>query len=437
MPRPGRLCVGHPFNPVYLLPLVEVCGGDRTDPETLERAAALYRGVGMYPLRPAARDRRLRGRPAARGALARGALDGQRRHRQRDRDRRRDQLRRRPPLGQHGNLPDLPDRGRRGRHASLHGAVRPGPRLAVEQAHRRPRAHRRPARSHRRAVRQRRRTDARCASSSACATTASWRWCRGSERRTSAPAPCSPRWERALAERDDAPLLGDGPIDAPLRLYATTVPADWIDYNGHVNDSRYLLAFGEATDALLRGIGIDAAYVAERGSYYTVETHLSHLAAAFCGDPIRVTTQVVGADAKRLQLFHELDARRRRRAARAGRADAAARRRGRRSAQRRRRTRSRRALGRDRAGTRRAATSRARRPRDPAALTAPRRRARSSRRPRTATSATRAPSSSKRPIGRRSAGPHTPTTASGRPSASTTAADTPNSRSSSSPSQVA
>src|SRR5690242_434764 len=47
---PERLCVGHPFNPVYLLPLVEVCGGEATAPATLERAAAVYRSVGMHPL---------------------------------------------------------------------------------------------------------------------------------------------------------------------------------------------------------------------------------------------------------------------------------------------------------------------------------------------------------------------------------------------------
>jgi carnitine 3-dehydrogenase len=50
MDRPGRFAVGHPFNPVYLLPLVEVCGGERTDRETLERAAAVYRSIGMEPL---------------------------------------------------------------------------------------------------------------------------------------------------------------------------------------------------------------------------------------------------------------------------------------------------------------------------------------------------------------------------------------------------
>src|SRR3954451_10508513 len=50
MAHPERLTVGHPFNPVYLLPLVEVCGGERTAPETVERAAAVYRGLGMRPL---------------------------------------------------------------------------------------------------------------------------------------------------------------------------------------------------------------------------------------------------------------------------------------------------------------------------------------------------------------------------------------------------
>src|SRR5215213_5734898 len=50
MEHPERLTVGHPFNPVYLLPLVELCGGERTAPETLERAAAVYRGLGMRPL---------------------------------------------------------------------------------------------------------------------------------------------------------------------------------------------------------------------------------------------------------------------------------------------------------------------------------------------------------------------------------------------------
>jgi carnitine 3-dehydrogenase len=48
--RPERLIVGHPFNPVYLLPLVEVVGGRFTDSLVIERAMTVYRALGMHPL---------------------------------------------------------------------------------------------------------------------------------------------------------------------------------------------------------------------------------------------------------------------------------------------------------------------------------------------------------------------------------------------------
>jgi carnitine 3-dehydrogenase len=51
VPHPERVVVGHPFHPVYLLPLVEVCGGAGTSPNAIERAEAVYRAVGMAPLR--------------------------------------------------------------------------------------------------------------------------------------------------------------------------------------------------------------------------------------------------------------------------------------------------------------------------------------------------------------------------------------------------
>jgi carnitine 3-dehydrogenase len=48
--RPERVLVGHPFNPVYLLPLVEIVGGERTAHDAIERATAFYRSIGMRPL---------------------------------------------------------------------------------------------------------------------------------------------------------------------------------------------------------------------------------------------------------------------------------------------------------------------------------------------------------------------------------------------------
>lgn len=50
MVHPERLVVAHPFNPVYLLPLVEVVAGARTDPTSIGRAMDVYAAIGMKPL---------------------------------------------------------------------------------------------------------------------------------------------------------------------------------------------------------------------------------------------------------------------------------------------------------------------------------------------------------------------------------------------------
>jgi carnitine 3-dehydrogenase len=81
---------------------------------------------------------------------------------------------------------------------------------------------------------------------------------------------------------------------------------DWVDYNGHAHESRYLQVFGDATDALLSRLGVDAAYLDGGHSFYTVETHLCHLSEASAGDELEVTTQVLAADDKRLQVFHQM-----------------------------------------------------------------------------------------------------------------------------------
>jgi carnitine 3-dehydrogenase len=115
-------------------------------------------------------------------------------------------------------------------------------------------------------------------------------------------------WERRLLDVVPAAGCSPGPSDgdrrAPLALYTREIPADWIDYNGHVTESRYLDLLGEATDVLLRYIGVDAAYLGAGGSYYTVETHISHLGQLYAGDRVQAATQVLGVDDKRLHLFH-------------------------------------------------------------------------------------------------------------------------------------
>ncbi len=49
--HPERCVLGHPFNPAHLMPLVEVGGGEKTDPAAVEMADALYRSMGKHPIR--------------------------------------------------------------------------------------------------------------------------------------------------------------------------------------------------------------------------------------------------------------------------------------------------------------------------------------------------------------------------------------------------
>ncbi|MBK4216414.1 carnitine 3-dehydrogenase [Paracoccus caeni] len=108
--------------------------------------------------------------------------------------------------------------------------------------------------------------------------------------------------EQAL--RDGAARHAD-PADL-LTLTSGNVPEEWIDYNGHMTEHRYLEVFGYTTDALLEEIGVNADYVASGRSYYTVETHIMHLGQAIAGDSYVTTTQILSADDKRLQVFHSI-----------------------------------------------------------------------------------------------------------------------------------
>ena len=95
-------------------------------------------------------------------------------------------------------------------------------------------------------------------------------------------------------------------INQPIETMRQQVPAAWTDYNGHMNEARYLDCFSMATDAVMRWVGVDAAYLADGGSYFTVETHIRHLDEVTAGKEIFATSQVLLGEGKKMQLFHHL-----------------------------------------------------------------------------------------------------------------------------------
>lgn len=95
--------------------------------------------------------------------------------------------------------------------------------------------------------------------------------------------------------------------ETPLCLYTGSVQPAWIDYNGHMNVAYYVLAFDYASDALMDYLGMGAEYRSrEQCSAFIVETHVNYQRELLADDPIRITTQLLGFDKKRLHYFHRL-----------------------------------------------------------------------------------------------------------------------------------
>ena len=95
---------------------------------------------------------------------------------------------------------------------------------------------------------------------------------------------------------------------APLRLWNGQVLPAWIDYNGHMTEFRYAHVFSDTCEALLKVIDMHAEYGKQGFSYYTAETHAQFFDEAAVNEAIYATVQVIFADAKRLHVFYSMHA---------------------------------------------------------------------------------------------------------------------------------
>jgi carnitine 3-dehydrogenase len=257
--NPERVVIGHPFNPVYLLPLVEVLGGERTAPEALDRAEAFYRTLGMRPLRvrhevPGYISDRLQEalwREAlhmiAEGTASTDEID--------------DAIIYGPGLRWAFMGTCLTFHLAGGESGMAHMLEQFGPALKLpwtkleapeltEELSRRM-VEGTQAQAGDRSIQELERLRDDC-------LIAIMRALRPYD--IGAGAVLATDEVAAHAGRKFQHWKPGAAVEAPLRLYQTTVRPEWLDYNGHMSESRYLEAMGDASDALFRYIGIDEAY---------------------------------------------------------------------------------------------------------------------------------------------------------------------------------
>lgn len=86
-----------------------------------------------------------------------------------------------------------------------------------------------------------------------------------------------------------------------------TVAPEWIDHNGHMNVTYFVLAFDAATDAAYEAWGLGLDYPRESGcSVFTLGMNVDYLGELFEGDALTITTQLIDCDAKRVHYFHRM-----------------------------------------------------------------------------------------------------------------------------------
>jgi acyl-CoA thioester hydrolase len=96
-------------------------------------------------------------------------------------------------------------------------------------------------------------------------------------------------------------------IPTPFDRYRTAIRPEWIDYNGHMNVAYYVLVFDYATDALWDYLGIGQDYLRRtNNSTFTLESHVTYQGEVRLGDEVRVTSRLLGVDAKRLHFMHHM-----------------------------------------------------------------------------------------------------------------------------------
>ena len=297
--RPGQIVVAHPFNPVYLLPLVELVASEATPTETVEAAKAILTAIGMKPLHIA---KEIEAHVADRlmEAVWREALwlvrDGIATTEEID-----DAIRFGFGLrwAQMGLFETYRVAG--GEAGMAHFIAQFGPALQWPWSRLtdvpeftddlvRTIADQSDAQSGAHSIRELERIrDTNLVAIMRALKAQGW-------------------GAGALLSEQDRRMAPSGEVDMsqPIRTIQRTVPLDWTDYNGHMNESRYGQVFSDAADAMMAIIGADEAYVAGGQSYFTVDIRIRFLDETHAGDPVTVSTQVLEGRGKKMRLFHRL-----------------------------------------------------------------------------------------------------------------------------------
>ncbi len=93
----------------------------------------------------------------------------------------------------------------------------------------------------------------------------------------------------------------------PFTGQMQTVEDQWTDYNGHLNMAYYAVLFDRAAEELFQTFGLGPDYVKQTNcTFFTLETHTSYANELMAGDAVRIETQIIASDQKRVHYVQQM-----------------------------------------------------------------------------------------------------------------------------------
>ena len=96
-------------------------------------------------------------------------------------------------------------------------------------------------------------------------------------------------------------------IAKPYTSSMQKVESQWTDYNGHLNMAYYAVLFDRAAEEMFETFGTGANYTKRTNcTTFTLETHTTYANELKEGEDVRVETQIIGCDAKRVHYVQQM-----------------------------------------------------------------------------------------------------------------------------------
>lgn len=96
-------------------------------------------------------------------------------------------------------------------------------------------------------------------------------------------------------------------LSAPFDRCRETILAEWVDANRHMNVAYYMVVFDRATEVFLKHVGAGREYTESGvGTVFALEANIRYEKELKLGEDVRITTRLVGRNAKLLHLLHAM-----------------------------------------------------------------------------------------------------------------------------------